>query len=161
MPKWIHERAEHLLAKNPKMPESEAWALATQQSHALGKSPKGYGTAKGRRVAKKKYDTPEDDQKTAMNQVALEAFFDELQKIGFNETGYGPTGGFVEFNQVSGTPGGDVPSLQQAPPGLKKRAMPSPARLLASSQHAGQNMKPPGMSAANTGRTFGKVLPTR
>ncbi len=62
MPAWIHERAEHLLNKNPDMGKS---TVATQQSHALGKSPKGYGTAEGRRVAKAKFDTPEDDVKTA------------------------------------------------------------------------------------------------
>ena len=32
MPKWIHTRAEHLLAKNPKMRKSTAFAVATQQS---------------------------------------------------------------------------------------------------------------------------------
>lgn len=65
MPKWIHDRARHIMAKNPSMPESEAWAIATQQSHALGKSPKSYGTVKGREEAKDKYSTPEDDKKTA------------------------------------------------------------------------------------------------
>jgi hypothetical protein len=64
MPAWIHERAKHISAKNPSMSESQAWATATQQSHALGKSPKGYGTLEGRRDAKKKYDTPKDDVKT-------------------------------------------------------------------------------------------------
>jgi len=64
MPAWIHERAKHISAKNPSMSESQAWAIATQQSHALGKSPKGYGTLEGRRDAKKKYDTPKDDVKT-------------------------------------------------------------------------------------------------
>jgi len=65
MPEWIHTRAEHILGKNPSMPKSEAFAIATQQSHALGKSPKGYGTAQGRREAKAKYDTPGDDEKKA------------------------------------------------------------------------------------------------
>lgn len=65
MPAWLHERAEHLLDKNPDMGKSTAFAVATQQSHALGKSPKGYGTAEGRRVAKAKFDTPGDDVKTA------------------------------------------------------------------------------------------------
>ena len=46
MPEWVHNRAEHILAKNPSMPKSEAWAIATQQGHAIGKTPKGYGTAK-------------------------------------------------------------------------------------------------------------------
>lgn len=65
MPEWIHNRAEHLLAKNPDMSKSKAFAIATQQSHALGKSPKGYGTAEGKREAKAKYDTPKDDVKKA------------------------------------------------------------------------------------------------
>lgn len=65
MPEWIHNRAEHIRAKNPSMPESEAFAIATQQAHAVGKSPKGYGTPEGRHEAKKKYDTPRDDKKTA------------------------------------------------------------------------------------------------
>ncbi len=45
MPAFIHDRAEHILAKNPKMDKSKAFAIATQQSHALGKSPKKYGTS--------------------------------------------------------------------------------------------------------------------
>jgi len=65
MPEWIHNREQHIRAKNPSMPESEAWAIATQQAHAVGKSPKGYGTAQGKRTAKAKYDTPSDDKKTA------------------------------------------------------------------------------------------------
>jgi hypothetical protein len=65
MPAWIHDRAEHIRSKNPDMPESESWAIATQQSHALGKTPKSYGTLKGREVAKAKFKTPGDDVKTA------------------------------------------------------------------------------------------------
>lgn len=61
MPAWIHERAEHILAKNPKMPKSMAFALATQQSHAKGKTPKGYGTRTGKIVAKAKYDQPKKE----------------------------------------------------------------------------------------------------
>jgi hypothetical protein len=95
MPAWMHERAEHILAKNPSMPKSEAFAIATQQMHSLGKGPKSYGTAEGKRTAKAKYDTPKDDKKTAnpgnlksekmekkaMNRVSVEAFFDELEQI--------------------------------------------------------------------------------
>ena len=65
MPQWIHDRASHIRAENPSMPESESWAIATQQSHSLGKSPKGYGTAQGRATAKNKYNTPRDDEKAA------------------------------------------------------------------------------------------------
>lgn len=55
MPRWIHARAKHILAKNPNMEKSQAFAIATQQSHKLGKSPKGYGTDEGKERAEKKY----------------------------------------------------------------------------------------------------------
>lgn len=65
MPAWIHSRATHILAKHPSMPKSEAFAIATNQSHALGKTPKSYGTVAGRKRAKDIYTTPRDDKKTA------------------------------------------------------------------------------------------------
>lgn len=58
MPKWIEQRKNHLMKKNPEMSESTAWALATQQGRASGKVEKSYGTAKGRKKAKKKYKKP-------------------------------------------------------------------------------------------------------
>lgn len=61
MPKWIHDRARHIQDRNPSMPSSEAFAIATQQAHALNKSPKDYGTVEGRLVAADKYRTPQDD----------------------------------------------------------------------------------------------------
>lgn len=88
MPKWIHDRADHILSKNPDMPRSEAFAIATQQSHALGKSPKGYGTAEGRHEAKAKYDSPKEYKKTAeLEAVKMAAFVDELNKIAFLASG--------------------------------------------------------------------------
>lgn len=64
MPAWIHDRAAHILAKNPSMPKSEAFAIATQQGHATGKTPKGYGTSKGKSESKQKYDSPKSYKKT-------------------------------------------------------------------------------------------------
>lgn len=91
MPAWIHDRAEHLRRKNPSMPEGQAWAIATQQAHAAGKSPKGYGTAEGRRTAKQKYDAPKSQykkvadpsskSKTSMSLALLKGFSDEMKKI--------------------------------------------------------------------------------
>lgn len=78
------------MEKNPSMPESEAFAIATQQSHATGHSPKGYGTAEGRHEAKAKYTTPKDDvqtadpegkTKSAFDVVFLAGLADELEKI--------------------------------------------------------------------------------
>lgn len=80
MPQWIEQRKEHLLKKNPNMPESMAWGLATQQAHALGKTPKGYGTAEGRREAKRKYDEPKKSYvQTAKPKTA--AFRQEFEKL--------------------------------------------------------------------------------
>jgi hypothetical protein len=65
--KWIHDRANHILNKNPEMAgegqkgKSIAYALATQQAHRTGKSPKGFRTAAGVRTAKRKYDGPKSD----------------------------------------------------------------------------------------------------
>jgi hypothetical protein len=90
MPQWIHDRAKHIRAKNPDMPESQSWAIATQQAHATGKSPKGYGTAEGKREAKQKYDEPKSEykktadpgHKSKTSSLALwMGFSDELQKI--------------------------------------------------------------------------------
>lgn len=86
MPEWIHNRAEHILAKNPDMSKSQAFAIATQQSHATGHTPKSYGTPTGKHVAKEKYDTPKDDTQTA-NPGKLEspkmasAFAEELHGV--------------------------------------------------------------------------------
>lgn len=92
MPAWIHDRAEHLQKKNPSMPKSQAFAIATQQSHAAGKTPKGYGTAEGKRKAKQKYDKspssytqtadPSSKVKSSSIDVALlKGFANELEKI--------------------------------------------------------------------------------
>jgi hypothetical protein len=65
VPAWIHERAKHILAKNKDATKQMAFGIATQQAHALGKSPKGYGTEEGREKAKAKYKTPDDDKRSA------------------------------------------------------------------------------------------------
>lgn len=54
----MHARAMHILAKNPEMGKGQAFAIATQQAHATGHTPKSYGTSVGRREAKAKYDEP-------------------------------------------------------------------------------------------------------
>jgi len=72
MPAWIHGRAEHILAKNPSMKKSTAFAIATQQSHKTGKTPKGYGTKAGKREAKAKYDQPKKEYVKGANPGDLE-----------------------------------------------------------------------------------------
>ena len=43
------------MAKNPEMDKRTAFAVATQQAHATKHTPKGFGTAEGKRTAKAKY----------------------------------------------------------------------------------------------------------
>jgi hypothetical protein len=61
-----------------KTPKDTAYAVATQQAHAVKKSPKDFRTSTGVRTAKKKYDTPKVMLKTAR----VSGLFDELEKIG-------------------------------------------------------------------------------
>ena len=90
MSKWIHERAEHLLAKNPDMKKSTAFAVATQQAESTGHTPKGFGTPEGKHTAKAKYDTPKNDVPKAnpgnletpkLKAATWAGFTDELEKI--------------------------------------------------------------------------------
>lgn len=48
----------HILSKNPEMGKGQAFAIATQQSHATGHTPKSYGTSSAKQEAKQKYDDP-------------------------------------------------------------------------------------------------------
>jgi hypothetical protein len=132
MPAWLHDRAEHILAKNPSMPKGKAFAIATQQSHAMGKSPKGYGTSSGRAEAKEKYKTPDDDRKTAnpgnlssskmekksMDQTFFHAFSEEFQKIAQEkDSGFLDTMKNALTSPIPGTPeilGGVKSSIGQA-----------------------------------------------
>lgn len=85
MPRWIHARAKHLLAKNPDMSKSQAFAIATQQAHASGKTPKKFGTKKGKQEAKAKFDKPKKEYEKRPNPGSLKspklaAMRDELEK---------------------------------------------------------------------------------
>ena len=55
---WIYRRAKHIRSKNPDMDESTSFAIATQQAHKLGKSPKKFRTEGGVARAHAKYRGP-------------------------------------------------------------------------------------------------------
>lgn len=81
--KWIRDRAERIKEETEEQYGKEkgervAYAVATQQAHAKGKSPKGYGTRKGREKAKRKHDEPGEMQDKA---AMWSAYFDEATKI--------------------------------------------------------------------------------
>lgn len=82
MPAWIHDRAQHIRKKNPDMDEGLSYALATQQAHRLGKSPKtfkskvtgkkeSFGTPEGRAVAKAKFDKPRKEYKKTASEEPM------------------------------------------------------------------------------------------
>ena len=55
------------------MDKSQAFAIATQQGHKLGKNPKGYGTKEGKKDAREKYDKPRKDYVKSPNPGKLES----------------------------------------------------------------------------------------
>lgn len=64
--KWIHDRAHRIMSDSPDTPKSVAYAIATQQGHKVGKSPKAFRTSRGVREAKAKFQLPKKEyQKTA------------------------------------------------------------------------------------------------
>jgi hypothetical protein len=84
---WIKHRAKRIMKEGEtkgqygkKKGKSIAYAIAVQQAHKLGKSPKHFRTAGGVQEAKQKFDLPKKEyQKTA--EATLAAFFDERDKI--------------------------------------------------------------------------------
>ena len=76
--RWIHDRAHRIMQDSPETPKSVAYAVATQQAHKVGKSPKGFRTPSGVATAKQKMRGPmKEYQKTA----TIAGFFDEIEKI--------------------------------------------------------------------------------
>ena len=163
------------------MDESEAFAIATQQAHALGKSPKGYGTLEGRAEARRKYRTPQDDQKTA-SAFIWDAFFSELEKIAATMPGKNlsaflkgrpavfkapsEAGIFSKMTRTSplnstgikGAPNpthrvaqGGVPATTAAPTGVKQPSGPASG--------APTGMSPPGPTASPTASFKAAPLP--
>jgi hypothetical protein len=139
MPEWIHQRADHIRAKNPGMSESQSFAIATQQAHASGKAPRGFGTPEGKREAKKKYDEPKSAYKktadpghiakTSSVMVMWAGFSDELQKIAF-------AGASTVSNVTKPipTPGMKLPKLTAKPVVTEPESPASKLDLLGSSR---------------------------
>lgn len=75
--KWIHDRAHHIMGKNPDMEKGTAYAIATQQAHKVGKSPKKFRTSEGVSEAKRKFSMP----KSAYKKTAMLSMADEFTKI--------------------------------------------------------------------------------
>jgi len=64
--KFVHDRAHRIMEDNPETPKHVAYAIAVQQGHKVGKTPKDFRTPEGVRTAKKKYELPKAEyQKTA------------------------------------------------------------------------------------------------
>lgn len=91
--KWIYDRAHKIIESGEgKTPKRVAYAVATQQAHKVGKSPKGFRTASGVQEAKAKMRRPvREYRKTAamnyINSTVVDGFFDELEHIEKNAIG--------------------------------------------------------------------------
>lgn len=104
MPEFIHDRAKEIMKSTkeqygPEKGKQVAFAIATQQSHAMGKSPKTwhgkpFGTPEGRREAKEKYDEPSKMQKSAdPNDPSLWGYARRLLNLGLPITDVQPVPG--------------------------------------------------------------------
>jgi hypothetical protein len=72
--RWIHDRAHRIMEESEGTPKNVAYAIATQQAHKVGRSPKGFRTSEGVAGAKAKYQGPRSMyQKTA--EVEKEPFY--------------------------------------------------------------------------------------
>jgi hypothetical protein len=96
MPAWIHDRATDLKKKmkdtyGPEKAEQIAFAVATQQAHKVGKSPKtfvskqtgkkeSFGTPEGRREAKMKFDKPKSEYKKTAADKAMDTVLETNEK---------------------------------------------------------------------------------
>lgn len=69
--KWIYQRAKHIRSKNPDMDESTSFAIATQQAHKVGKSPKKFRTEEGVQAAKAKMRGPQELYKKTAGAVGV------------------------------------------------------------------------------------------
>ena len=103
MPKWIHDRAMSLKKDmektyGPEKAEQVAFAVATQQAHRLGKSPKTFkskvtgkketfGTPEGKEIAKAKFDKPKSEYKktAAAQDSSIRRFMRRIGGIGLDE----------------------------------------------------------------------------
>lgn len=79
--KWIHDRANHILSKNDGMDKSQAYAIATQQAHKVGKSPKRFRTTEGVRTAKRKHTLPTKLYKKTASDASVQRALARLLKI--------------------------------------------------------------------------------
>lgn len=175
MPQWIHSRAKHLLARNPDMEKSTAFAIATNQAHKLGKTSKGFGTRQAKSRAKDIYDKPKKEYEQKANPENLKTpklasvaalVVAELKKEAFTKSQYsGPLGpGSMKYH--SSLPAFSAPPVKTAgppPPKAKLAAPITPQAKLQQSKSVGapRTTAPPGPSIAQIAKPkgFGKPIP--
>ncbi len=150
MPKWIHDRADHIRADNPGMKKSTSFAIATQQAYATGKAPKkDFGTPEGKREAHQKYDEPKSEYKqtadpshksktSTIHLVSLLGFADELQKIAQTTTAPTSVGDVRKALSAEGT------SLTKRKPSYSKtRKEPLPITSPSELAESSKSIQPP------------------
>jgi mannose-6-phosphate isomerase-like protein (cupin superfamily) len=125
MPKWLHDRAYHIMAKNPGMKQETAFAVATQQAHATKHTPKGFGTSEGKQKAKAKFDAPKKSytqtadpgkkgkklENRMKKTAAQEPFHSNIEQDTLTNDNYRKvlfTGKHLQLALMSIPPGGDV-----------------------------------------------------
>lgn len=117
------------------MDKSMAFAIATQQAHAMNKSPKKYGTPEGRKAAKKKYPATKGWERTADKTATMNAYFSEICKLALASPLPVPKPD-VQLNTVSTK----VPATGTLTPGSKKFTSGAKVHSIASPGMSGLSM---------------------
>jgi hypothetical protein len=121
MPAWIHNRAEHLLAKNPKMNKSQAFAIATKQSKAKTAMVDNLNENIGKpKIRKKSAVSPNPDFRvkisSAVSDAFLRAFNRYMEKNAFTRSQYAGGGGGGSPKYTSVIPPFSSPPVKTAGP---------------------------------------------
>jgi hypothetical protein len=115
--RWIHDRA-HRIMKDGDTPKNVAYAIATQQGHAVGKSPKRFRTPVGVARAKSKYDQPGGYRKTASDREVRMLSPDYVERIGRLQQKIAPHGVGVMFGGFGSAIGVGAGSALKKGPGV-------------------------------------------
>ena len=76
------------MAKNPEMDKRTAFAIATQQAHAIKHTPKGFGTAEGKKKAKAKYSRPKKNYVQTADPKKIGKKLEKAEKNASDKAGF-------------------------------------------------------------------------
>jgi hypothetical protein len=84
--RWIHDRAHRIMEESEGTPKSMAYAIATQQAHKVGKSPKKFRTPAGVQAAMSKMPGPVKEYKKTAAPISAGTVLRRARRIPIKPT---------------------------------------------------------------------------